>query len=707
MVKTITRGLLLAGLSSAALMSNPASARVVRLELLSTAPAYGGQSFGDTGTYDRIVARAHGELDPASPANAIIQDIALAPRNARGMVEYSTDIEIVRPSNPAKSNNILFFDVLNRGNKRANTLFNADMKGTAEQIATNQVAGDGFLERQGTTILWFGWQGDLLPGGNRMGAAVPVARNKDGSAITGVVRSELTTREKVTTLNLSSGWFTEMTHASYPTVETDNQKPLADGFLPTLSVRPRENAPRELIPNSAWHFGACDKANDTQICLTSGFEPGKLYEVIYRARDPKVMGMGFAITRDVGAFFQHAEKDAAGTPNPVVHGGRVKSIIFGQSQSGRFIRSLIALGFNKGEDGRQVFDGAMPHIGGGLMPLNIRFSQPGRAWGQQVDHDYPAYDFPFTYAREADPLTGRSQGILDRCEASQTCPVIFHMATALEIWEGRQSLGLTDPLGLHDAKEPANVRTFIMASTQHSAAALPLPAQPPFGVCQQQSNPNPHTWTMRAAFVNLVGWVRDGKQPPASVKPSIAAGTLVAPDRVHFPLIPATNYGAPRPAPRYTGAISVLHVLDFGPQYRAGDSSGIISREPPVPGTASYGVLVPQVDADGIDVGGVRDVYLDAPIGTYTSWNSFRPELFDGGFCNFSGSFIPFAATRAERLAAGDPRPSLEERYPSKEAYVAAVRKAADALVAQHMMLADDAKRVIGEAETGGVRAAP
>jgi hypothetical protein len=350
----------------------------------------------------------------------------------------------------------------------------------------------------------------------------------------------------------------------------------------------------------------------------------------------------------------------------------------------------------------------MPHIGGGLMPLNIRFSQPGRAWGQQVDHDYPAYDFPFTYARETDPLTGRSQGLLDRCEASHTCPLIFHMATALEIWEGRQSLGLTDPLGQRDMPEPDNVRTFIMASTQHAPPPLPLPAHPPFATCQQQSNPNPHTWTMRAAFVNLVGWVRDGKAPPASVKPSVADGTLVPPDRVQFPLIPATAYGGvARPAPRYTGTVSNLHVLDFGPDYRAGESSGIISQEPPTSGTASYGILVPQVDADGIDIGGVRDVYLDAPIGTYTGWNAFRPQLFDGGFCNFQGSFIPFAATKAERVEAGDSRPSLEERYPTKADYVAAVRSAADKLVAERMMLEEDRARLIAEAEANGVRLGP
>ncbi len=670
---------------------------------MRTEPAFGGAAFGDAGAYERIVARAHGELAPGAAANGVIQDLVLAPRNARGMVEYTTDVEILRPKSAAKSNGILLFDVPNRGNKRALTMFNADMAGSGAAINNMEVAGDGFLQKQGTTVIWFGWQGDVLEGGNRMLTRLPVAVNKDGSPVTGVVRSELTTREKVDSLNLSGGWFTnDPPHASYRTVETDNTKALAGGFRPTLTVRARENAPREAIAASAWKFGGCGQANDTQICLKAGFEPGKLYELTYLAKDPAVMGIGFAIARDLGTYFR---RDEAG--NPVAHGPKVKSIITGTSQSGRFIRSMIALGFNRGEDGKQVYDAAIPHIGGGLMPLNVRFAQPGRAWGQQVDHDYLAYDFPFTYARESDPLTGRTQGLLDRCSASRTCPVIFHMATALEIWEGRQSLGLTDPMGVKDAAEPANVRTFIMASTQHAPPGLPLPGKPPFGICQQQANPNPHTWTMRAALVNMIGWVRDGKAPPGSVKPSIAAGTLVAPDRVRFPFIPATRYGGvERPEPRFSGAVSTLHVLDYGPGYRPGDSSGVL-REPPVSGAAAYGVLVPQVDADGIDVGGVRDVYLGAPIGTYTGWNAFRPELFDGGFCNFQGSFIPFAGTKAEREAAGDPRPSLEERYPDKAAYVAAVRGASDKLVAGRMMLAADRDRIVGEAEREGVRSGP
>ncbi len=682
----------------------PSQARIVRIEVAHTEPAFGGASFGAVGAYQRVTGRAFGEVDPSAPGNAVIQDILLAPRNAHGMVEYSTDIDILRPADPEHGNRILLFNILNRGNKGALSLFNADVPAAAAVTNRLESPGDGWMQREGYTTIWFGWQADVLPGDGRMTLSVPVAHDSDGSPVTGIVRAELVVQgAPATTLNLSSGWFTGMTHASAPTVSTDNRAELADGFLPSLTVRATEDAPRTTIPSTEWRFGSCAAANDTQICYPAGFQPGKLYELLYRAKDPLVLGLGFAVARDLGTYLAQPGQDNPARPLP---GG--KTIVMGTSQSGRFIRSMIALGFNQGEDGKRVFDGALPHIGGGLMPLNVRFGQPGRAWGQQVDHLYPAYDFPFTYARQTDPLTGRRQGLLDRCEATGTCPRLFHAATALEIWEGRQSLGLTDPLGLHDAPEPPNVRTFIMASTQHAPPALPLPAKPPFPACAQQSNPNPHTWTMRALLSDLTEWVRDDRAPPASVTPRIADATLVAPDQVHFPTIPANSYGGTdRPAMRYTGATSALHVLDFGPGYHPGDSSGVLSVEPPVAGAASYGVLVPQVDADGIDVAGVRDVYVQVPIGTYTGWNSFRPDLFEGNFCNFSGSFVPFAPTKAARDAVGDPRPSLEERYPTPAAYVDAVKRAAEHLQAQRLMLTDDVHRLVAEAEAKGVRTGP
>jgi hypothetical protein len=709
-------GRLAIGLAGIASVTGEANARITHIEIIKSEPAFGGQTFGGAGAYDHLTGRVTGELDPADPANSGIQDINLAPRNARGMVEYATNIELLKPADIARGNRILFFEVNNRGNKLAPGSFNAGVAGGVADRNALSSAGDGWLMRAAYTMVWFGWEMDVRPGLSRVSMPPILAHNHDGSPVTGLVRSEIITPVPATSVPISLSQQIQNypidSYDSYPTASTDNSAPFADGFLPTLTVRAREQDPREPIQNSAWIFGTCDGTgavtpDEKHVCYRDGFKPGRLYELIYRAKDPTVGGLGFAAARDLAAFLRNSERDDAGTTNPVYRSDNL-AIIEGSSQSGRMIRSLLALGFNRDETGRRVFDGAFPHIGGGLMPLNARFGQPVRAWGEQTDHLYPAYDFPFTYARQTDPLTQRTGGLFDRCIATDTCPKLFHVATALEMWEGRQSLGLTDPLGRTDVADPPNVRTYIMASTQHGAASLPLAAHAPFGNCQQQPNPNPQIWTMRALMTAFTAWVREGVEPPPSAKPSIANGTLVPPDRVRFPEIPANFYGeVDRPAVSSLRIYDTLHVLDFGPLYRPEDSSGVIAREPPQVGSGSYGILEMQVDTDGNDLAGIRSVFLQAPIGTYTGWNLGRKDRFENGLCNLQGSFVPFAATKAERIAAGDPRLSIEERYPTKDVYLAAFKKAADDLVVQRFLLPDDANSLVKAAESEGVRNAP
>ena len=273
---------------------------------------------------------------------------------------------------------------------------------------------------------------------------------------------------------------------------------------------------------------------------------------------------------------------------------------------------------------------------------------------------------------------------------------------------GRQSLAFTDPLGARDVTDPPNVRTLVMASTQHASASLPLAAQPPFGSCQQQPNPNPQGPTLRALLNAFASWVRDGTAPPSSVTPRIADATLVPAGQVKFSRIPANQCGGTaRPAVRWIPVFNPLQVLDFGPQFVAAEASGVITRDPPRVGAERYGILVPQVDADGNDLGGLRSLHLQVPIGTYTGWNLGRADRFEDGLCSLQGSFIPFAATRAEREAAGDSRPSIEERYPTREAYVDAIRRSAASLVDQRFLLREDAERLIAEAERSGVRRGP
>jgi hypothetical protein len=699
---------LLATAGVLACLTGSASARITRLEILKTEPAFGGQSFGTVGPYQHITARAYGVIDPNDPANAIVQDLALAPRDAQGRVEYTTNVELLKPADMAHGNHVLFFEVNNRGNKLALGSFDEGVSSSAADSNALTTPGDGWLMRQGYTLAWWGWEMDVRPGMNRMLIPPVVAHNADGSSITGTVRSEILTPRPTRTLSINSNQqdqrYPPDSYDSYPAADLDNHSA-------TLTVRMHEQDARVLIPHNAWSFAICNEGGQAvpdakHVCYPAGFRPGRLYELTYQAKDPTVLGLGFVATRDLGAFLHTADAGNDGVANPVRQTDQ-HAIIMGSSQSGRMLRSFLALGFNRSEDGRQVFDGAYVHIGGGLMPLNIRFGQPVRAWGEQVDHLYPAYDFPFSYAKQTDPLTGRTEGLLDRCLATSTCPRIFHAATALEMWEGRQSLGLTDPLGQHDVADPAQVRTYIMASTQHGAASLPLLTLPPFGNCQEQPNPNPQVWTMRALLTDFTAWVRDGVEPPPSTLPRIADGTLVAADQVRLPAIPATQYGGvPRPAMSTRRLYNTLHVLDYGPDYRAGDTSGIL-REPPKVGTASYGVLEPQVDADGNDIGGIRSAFLQVPIGTYLGWNIYRTGHLDGGLCNLQGSFFPFAATRAEREAAGDPRPSLEERYPNRDSYVNAFHAATARLVQERFLLPDDAARLNRRAEEDGVRTGP
>jgi hypothetical protein len=687
-----------------------ANARITRMVVTRVeSPTFGGASFGAAGQFEKLIGIAYGEVDPSHPLNAIIQDIGLAPRNVRGMVEYDTDFYVIKPVRMEQGNRMLFYNVVNRGNKGGLGTFNIGVVGGNEPTS----AGDGFLQRMGYTLIWSGWQPDVVPqptlppGAGRMAMRVPTARNPDGTAITGLVRQEIIVPAATFSTAINTSRFTsESSHTTYATASTANRTPFPDGFLPTLTVRTFPEDPRVPIPSDQWAFGTCPDGvtvtpSPGHICLLRAFRPegfraGTLYELIYRARDPIVMGLGYAAMRDLMVFFKHTRRDDDGE--------RPKGVFMGSSQSGRNMRTFIHLGFNEDEAGRIVFEGAYPHIGGGRAQFNSRFSHAGRAWGHVPDADYPAYESPFSYMPIRDPLTGQTNGILERCLKTASCPKIFHVATALEIWEGRQSLGLTDPLGHRDLGDPAFIRTYIMGSTQHGSATpmtTPLPSLGgPFGECYQQTNPNPQREAMRALWTAFTDWVRDGVTPPASVVPRLRDGTLVRPSRVRFPSIPANTYeGISRPAVTFLALANPLKVRNYGPLFDNAEESGIITMEPPQAGTREYAVLVPQVDRDGNDLAGRLSTTVLAPLGTYTGWNLGRADRWPNHLCSLSGSFIPFARTRAERLAVGDPRLSLEERYGSQAGYVRAVERGAERLRHMRQLLEEDADRLIQEAK--------
>ncbi len=729
-------GFILSLLLGLVVLGTPVSteAGITRIEFTTVeSPAFEGESFGRVGQYDKLVGKAYGEVDPNNPLNSIIQDIGLTPRNERGMVEYSMDIYILKPSDMLRGNNTIFYEVVNRGQKIA--MFAKYHQDAAfSWDPTLEELGDALLLKRGYTLVWSGWQGDMKPEPNKMLMTVPIATNPDGSTITGDITTELAVKVESTTISLSAGFLSSVsgtTSKSYPPVSLDNETPLPDGFLPTLTVRSLETDPREPIPNDQWDFGSCPEGenltpNDSEICLYGGFQPTKIYELTYKAKDPLVLGLGFAGMRDIVSFLKHGTVDDEGAPNPAAMrpgmSGPRYALLSGSSQAGRVVRTFIHQGFNEIEDGynqaaerersggastrvrqdpkRIVFDGATAHLStSGHMALNVRFGQPTRGTGQQFEHTYPTAEFPLSYSTTTDPYTGRTDSIFGRCTLSNTCPKLFHNGTASEIYEGRDSLTRTDPLGRYDLPEHPLVRTYIMASHQHA------PGLPPFFPCKYESNPADYKETERALLKALLKWVKRNRTPPHSQAPMISDGTLVAPEAVDFPTIPANNYGGvSRPAFTYLAQFNPLTILDLGPFFIRGSMAGVITVHPPrqIPG-ADYKVLLPQVDEDGHDLAGIRTTTILAPIGTHTGWNLGAEGWFEDKLCSWHGSYIPFATTMEERMAVGDPRLSLEERYGDHDGYVAAVRAAAEHLVYERFLLRRDAERLIAKAEASDV----
>ena len=632
-------------------------AQVTRIEIARTeSPAFEGRAFGDVGQYEKLVGVAFGELAPTDRRNALITDIDLAPRNDRGRVEYDVDIYILRPVDAASGNGRIFYGVPNRGGKPALRRFN-DSPGTNDPTAAAD-AGDGFL-RQGYTIVWSGWEsGSVQPGGGRLTARFPVATNPDESSITGPHVDEFVFNDLETT-----------------TATLNHTAASTDQALARLRVRQAETEPQTLVPESAWSF-----LNERQISINrfgaflSDFDGGAIYELLYTAKDPVVMGLGFAATRDIVSFLRYERSDA----NPLRR-DIATALAFGQSQSGRYLKDFLRLGFNEDLAGRIVFEGLNVHVAGARgMILNDRFATPGWISWQHQNHHARNTHFPFTYGITTDPISGRTDGLLRRCLETDTCPKIFHTDSANEYWGAAASLIHTDSYG-NDLTLPDNVRFYLFASTQHVPATIPRT-----GICQQLSNPNPYRPNLRALLLALDAWSSEGVEPPPSRHPRASDGTLVSPlprEAQGFPAIPEVVYN---------GLINHVTLLDFG-------SLPAVH----VPG-ADYAVLVPKVDADGNDVAGIRSTDLEVPLGTYTGWSLRRAGFAEGEHCGLTGSFIPFAATGEDRRASGDPRPSIAERYPNHGDYVRQVAEAARQLQSQRFMLQEDVNRIIELAEREG-----
>ena len=655
----------------------------LELQITRREPFADGHPFEDAGPYERLLGRARFAVDPDTRAYADVVDLDKAPRNESGLVEFATDVCILKPV--GSGNRRLFFGYGNRGHKREPQFFNDAP--ASNDPRTLRDAGNGFLMRRGYTVVWAAWEGDLLPGDGRMLLDVPLAR--DGAEpLTGLVRTEfISDRPGVSTYPLS-GWASAR---SYSAVSLDRS-------WATLTRRRYPGDVREPIASDAWTFAYTEGGvgldaqgaesalveSDAHIHVFDGFEPGWIYELVYTARDPRPYGIGHAVVRDLVSFLRYDDADRCGGANPLA-GAIDKAYAWGRSQTGRCIRDFVYRGYNADPRGRRVFDGVMPHVsGGGLMWMNHRFAQMISPAGQQYeDHENCSDRFPFAYGASIDHLTGREDAILKR---PATDPLVLHTQSATEYWQRHGSLVHTDSRG-QDLEPPDNARIYMWASSQHFSD--PNASRPARGVCQHYANVVQTSMLLRAMLDALDAWATHGVEPPPSRIPRRADGSLVEFDawKSQFPGIPGVMVP--------TG-VNALPLYDFGPDFE----SGQLTKEPPdVVHAGGYTILIPAVDADGNDIAGVRVPMVEAPLGTYAGWNVRGRGFGFGAMHQFTGSYIPFPDTDSEAEMTGDPRASVLARYRNAGNYVDAIEAAARRLVDERLMLEEDVARVVARAQ--------
>jgi hypothetical protein len=635
------------------LSTSLAEARVVRLRIERREVVLNGRAFGAAGPYEKLVGKVEFGLDPNLPANDVIVDLKLAPRNARGEVEASADFYLLKPIDPRRGNGRLFYEVGNRGGKGMLPTF---QKATASLDPTSDAEfGDGALMRQGFTLLWMGWQWDVpvRPGTMRM--EMPVA-TENGKRITGIVRGNFILNARAQTAPLA-----DRNHQAYAVLDPGAAENV-------MTVRDDPTAKGQVVPRARWRF-----TDGQTVALDGGFEPGRIYDVVYRTADPRVLGCGLAGTRDLVSFFKY--ETSPDNPSP----GLKFATGWGVSQSGRFLRHFLYQGFNADEQGRKVFDGVFDQVGGaGRGSFNHRFGQASRDALQFFNILFPVDLFPFTDGPSTDPETGRTDSLLARAEKTNTVPKLFHLLTNSEYFNRAGSLVHIDPTGTRDAELPANTRIYMIASAPHGPGPFPPASNTGGGmVGRAVLNPLDYRPAVRALFQALDRWIADDAAPPPSAYPKIADGTLAPPARAGWPAIP--GFELPQQPLR-------AYHLNFGPDW----DKGIVSVEPPEVGKP-FGFGVPTVDADGNVRAGIRLPDIAVPLATQAGWN-YRdasigaPERLAGEI----GSYIPFAQTRADRTRANDPRLSIEERYRGRDEYIGKFAAAAVDLVERGYLLAED-----------------
>jgi len=658
-------------IAAALAAATAAEARITKVQITAHEnPTFGGHSFAGVGQYEKIAGKAFGEVNPNDPKNAMIVDIKLAPRNANGNVEYSFDFYVLKPVDLSKGNHKVMYEPPNRGGKTWTTL--ARISGGGDDpgsITDGAVLDNSFLLPRGYSIVWSGW--DFAAGTDNSNfnttITLPVAKNPDGSSITGPAFEYIVTSGASYTLN-------------YPAATLDQSKA-------TLTHRIHLNDVPQVVPAAGWKYDA----TGTRISLNSGnFVNNDIYEFSYTAKDPTVNGLGFAAVRDWNAWLRYETRDDSGVANPLA-GDITKITTEISSQPGRFLNDFRHLGFNQAENGKKVFDALMQWIAAGDgINMNYRFSQTGRTERNRQDHLFIEGRFPFANVMSTDPITGQSDSRLASCTITGTCPVAAEIFSGNEMWVKAASLMMTDPAGKVDLPDSPYSRIYYMSS-EHHGTGNNNGLSSARGSCQQITNVLSSAAVQRAMFLALDAWI-DGVPPPASRNPRLSDGTLVPP-------LPQSGMGFPNiPGVTYTGLKTTRYLFNYGPDFY---TTGIMTINPPVidftggyqdnPNNGPiYSSFIPKTDSDGNDIAGVRLPDVTVPVATYTGW-ALRsgPQANDG--CEGSGQLIPFPKTQADRMTTGDPRLSVAERYPTFNDYFNKAFAAIDNLVKHRLYLCEDA----------------
>lgn len=643
----------------------PAAGEVVRVVVDRREDVLDGRTWGNAGAYEMLVGRIYFAFDPAHPANRNITDLALAPRNGEGRVEAWAEFVALQPKERGRRRGVAWVEVSNRGGKASLRYFNG-ASGSGPDPAEPGDFGDGLLLREGLTLVWVGWQWDVPDREGILSLHVPIVRGPDGEPMQGLVRSDWVVDEPVDVLPLS--------HRGHRTYAAADPADPAN----VLTVRDGRDAPREVVPRERWRLLAPSEGVEagrwTMLGLEGGFEAGRIYEFVYRAQDPRMVGLGLAAMRDVASY----AKFGLDSPFPVR-----RTVAFGVSQTGRFLRHFLYQGFNVDEGGRTAFDGMLIHTAGaGRGSFNHRFAQPSRDAHRYSAFFYPTDLFPFTSRPERDPVTGAEAGLLDATPPEHR-PLVMVTNTGYEYWGRAASLIHTSPDGRRDVAPAEGERIYHLAGGQHFVGGFPPAADARLHDARAWiGDPVDFLTTLRALAVRLVAWVAAGTEPPAGAHPTLAEGTLVPPSGLALPAIP----GVEKPA-----AAHVAYRADYGPRFA---TEGVIDRQPPELGPA-FPSLVPQVDGLGNEASGVRGVELRVPVATYLPW-SLRTGAPGGAheMRDFVGMVAPLPADEAVRAASGDPRPSLEALYGSKGGYLLRVEAALAALVEDGLLLEEDVDRV-------------